>query len=76
MNNDVIADIDDELTRTLAAHVVALQERIDLLPLPRGTALRTDWSIQCGCAYDHPEDRCMVHKRMPLDPPDTEASVA
>lgn len=36
---------------TLAAHVVALQERIGQLPD----------NLKCACAYDHPADVCMAH---------------
>lgn len=40
----------DEPARTLATHVLALQERLRLS------------GDHCACAYDHPDDVCMVHK--------------
>ncbi len=45
-------ETDDALIRTLARHVIALQDRLDSLPS----------DLRCGCAYDHPDDLCMVHK--------------
>jgi hypothetical protein len=41
-----------EPTSTLVEHVMALQQRIDDLPE----------DLNCACAYDHPNDVCMVHK--------------
>ena len=41
-----------EPVATLAAHVQALQGRVDELP----------GDLRCCCAYDHPEMVCMVHK--------------
>lgn len=41
----------DEPIRTLVAHISALQDRIDELPD----------DLRCCCAYDHPDDKCMVH---------------
>lgn len=52
---------------TLAAHVMALQERIDKLPAPddhdkaHGFSCRCRDS-QCACAYDHPDAVCAVHE--------------
>ncbi len=64
-----------EPVATLAAHVQALQERIDELPDPTvldslewcgrdvGAYLaQHGWVSQCGCAYDHPEARCLGHR--------------
>jgi len=57
---------------TLAAHVQALQGRVDDLMdpddhiaqhnadrRPGGCPCRL---VQCACAYDHPDDVCMVHQ--------------
>ena len=45
---------------TLAAHVDALQERINRLPHPDRPGPST-WATQCACAYDHPDAVCMAH---------------
>lgn len=45
--------IEDPVVLTLAMHVEALRDRIDKIGY--------DHSILCGCAYDHPLDRCMTH---------------
>lgn len=50
-----------EPVATLAAHVQALQERIDRLPGPDSTSMN-QWSTTCACAYDHPNSLCMVHR--------------
>lgn len=52
-----------EPIKTLAAHVQALQARIDKLPDP--TDAEADphgWDTQCACAYDHPDAVCAVHE--------------
>lgn len=41
-----------EPVATLAAHVMALQGRVDHLPD----------ELRCCCAYDHPDAVCMVHQ--------------
>lgn len=49
---------------TLAAHVMALQARIDKLADP--TTAEHDprsWDTQCACAYDHPDAVCAVHEQ-------------
>jgi hypothetical protein len=52
---------------TLAAHVMALQERIDKLLSPddhdklHGQSCRC-MATQCACAYDHPGAVCMTHR--------------
>lgn len=46
---------------TLAAHIMALQERIDRLPEPDDPMPNT-WSTQCACAYDDPRAVCMTHE--------------
>ena len=51
-----------EPVATLAAHVMALQARIDKLADP--TAVELDprgWDTRCACAYDHPDAVCAVH---------------
>lgn len=53
-----------EPVATLAAHVMALQERIDRLPGPDETEPNA-WSTQCCCAYDDPRAACMVHEHRP-----------
>jgi hypothetical protein len=56
-----------EPVATLAAHVMALQERIDKLPDPdehdqaHGRDCRCA-AIQCACAYDHPAAICAWHE--------------
>lgn len=56
-----------EPVRTLAAHVMALQGRLDRLPGPddhdraHGHACRCS-AAQCACAYDHPDAVCMTHR--------------
>jgi hypothetical protein len=42
-----------EPVRTLVAHIEALQSRIDDLPE----------DARCCCAYDHPDDVCVVHHK-------------
>lgn len=49
---------------TLAAHVQALQGRIDKLPDPEA-AQPDSWQTQCCCAYDDPRDVCVVHNARP-----------
>lgn len=55
-------------TATLAAHVLALQERIDKLSAPdehdraHGLSCRC-YATQCACAYDHPDAVCLTHAR-------------
>lgn len=62
-----------EPERTLARHVLALQDRIDQLPSPdqhdrdHGAHCRCRLT-QCACAYDHPDAVCMTHKE-PAHPP-------
>lgn len=52
-----------EPVATLAAHVMALQERIDKLADPTTAELDPrGWDTRCACAYDHPDAVCMVHK--------------
>jgi hypothetical protein len=61
-----------EPVATLAAHVQALQGRIDSLMDPGEHDLQHNADrrpngcpchlIQCACAYDHPDAVCMVHK--------------
>lgn len=51
-----------EPTRTLAAHVLALQERIDALPEYEDA---NGGPFRCCCAYDHPDDVCMIHAPKP-----------
>jgi hypothetical protein len=46
---------------TLAAHVMALQDRIDGLPEHDSGCLEHDH--RCCCAYDHPGDICQPHAR-------------
>jgi hypothetical protein len=60
---ELLADL-PEPVRTLAAHVQALQGRIDRLPGPdeEWGMTRSAWVTQCCCAYDHPDTVCMVHK--------------
>lgn len=61
-----------EPVATLAAHVMALQERVDKLMDPdehdaqhnaraRPGGCRCHLT-QCACAYDHPAAVCMIHK--------------
>lgn len=50
-----------EPVATLAAHVMALQERIDKLPGPDSES-DDSWQTQCACAYDDPRDVCAVHQ--------------
>lgn len=50
-----------EPVATLAAHVMALQERIGRLPDPNDP-MPNAWSTQCCCAYDDPRDVCMTHE--------------
>lgn len=56
-----------EPAATLAAHVMALWERLDRLTDPdshdktHGKACRC-FAAQCACAYDHPDAVCMVHE--------------
>lgn len=50
----------DQTTRTLVAHVEALQERIDKLP-DLDDVWSKSWARQCACAYDYPTAVCMVH---------------
>lgn len=58
-----------EPVATLAAHVTALQERVDHLPDPddhdkaHGRDCRCK-TVQCACAYDHPAAVCMVHEQV------------
>lgn len=49
------------IVATLAAHVLALQERVDQLPDPDHPEA-TAWTTRCACAYDHPASVCSVHK--------------
>lgn len=53
----------DEPAATLAAHVRALQDRLDRLPDPHAAdrGETNAWSGQCACAYEHPQSRCMTH---------------
>lgn len=61
-------DRDDlpEPVATLAAHVSALQDRIDKLTPPDDHDQQHPdgcrcYTAQCACAYDHPADVCMIH---------------
>jgi len=54
-------NLDDELTKTLATHVLALMDRLDTLPYEDFCSCCG--AGQCACAYDHPEAVCMVHKK-------------
>ena len=53
----------------LAAHVLALQERIDRLPDPtehdraHGAECRC-YATQCACAYDRPGAVCAFHEQV------------
>jgi len=59
---ELLADL-PEPVKTLAAHVQALQARIDKLADPTATdADPRGWDTQCACAYDHPEAVCAVHE--------------
>lgn len=51
---------------TLAAHIMALQERIDRLPDPHAAdrGETNAWATQCCCVYDHPDAECMSHKAL------------
>lgn len=52
-----------EPVATLAAHVMALQGRIDKLADPTTVELNPrGWDTQCACAYDHPDAVCAVHE--------------
>lgn len=53
-----------EPAATLAAHVQALQARIDRLPDPDAANLAelNRRAVRCACAYDHPDAVCMVHE--------------
>jgi hypothetical protein len=54
-----------EPVATLAAHVMALQGRIDRLPGPddlTADAAASPWVTQCACSYDHPDAVCMTHE--------------
>jgi hypothetical protein len=53
-----------EPVATLAAHVVALQDRIGRLPAPGEVVdlTRHQWVTSCACAYDHPDAVCMAHR--------------
>jgi hypothetical protein len=63
---EVLASLPEPVA-TLAAHVMALQERVDLLPSPddhdraHGHNCRCRAS-QCACAYGHPQAECMTHR--------------
>ncbi len=62
-NTDVNGELLSELPEpvaTLAAHVQALQARIDRLP----HADDVIWTTQCACAYDTPTAKCMSHQRV------------
>jgi hypothetical protein len=65
-DGEVLASLPEPVA-TLAAHVMALQERIDGLPDPddhdkaHGHDCRCA-ATQCACAYDHPDAVCMVHE--------------
>lgn len=48
-----------EPVAALAAHVMALQERIDQLAGPDEKP--NEWATPCACAYDHPDAICMTH---------------
>jgi hypothetical protein len=52
------------ITVMLAAHVSALQERIDRLPHPDHPE-PNEWITQCACAYDFPTAQCGVHRKEP-----------
>jgi hypothetical protein len=57
----------DEPVASLAAHVMALQGRIDRLPGPddlTAMAAHSTWTTQCACAYDHADAVCMVHAQV------------
>jgi len=58
-DGEVLASLPEPVA-TLAAHVMALQERIDMLPGP-DDPMSNAWSTQCCCAYDDPRAVCMVH---------------
>lgn len=61
-----------EPVATLAAHVMALQGRIDRLMDPNEHDLQHNAAARpggcrchltrCGCSYDHPDDVCMTHR--------------
>lgn len=63
---EVLATLPEPLA-TLAAHVMALQERIDRLPDPdehdkaHGHDCRCS-ATRCACDYDHPRAVCMTHE--------------
>lgn len=64
-NGELLPDLPEPVA-TLAAHVAALQDRVDNLPSPDSRddwILQSRWTTQCACAYDHPEARCMGHPR-------------
>lgn len=62
---ELVPDLPEPVA-TLAAHVMALQERLDNLPGPEAPdreILECPWTTQCACAYDHPEAVCTGHPR-------------
>lgn len=60
-DGELLADLPEPVA-TLAAHVMALQGRIDRLPDPRDAPGDAGWTTQCACAYDDPRAVCMTHE--------------
>ncbi len=61
-DGELIAGLPEPVA-TLAAHVMALQARIDKLADP--TTVEADpigWDTQCACAYDDPRSVCAIHQ--------------